>query len=435
MRQMRIVLTVLLMVHQYSYRCQTADINSIQLSNLVDSLCSQIKRHYIDTSAIAPLTQMVRENYQRGVYSKISDANALAARLTIDIQRASKDAHFRVLYYPEMLNEITGNIDDVPAMVQKKLNSDRSKNFGFSKAEILPGNIGYLSISQFVRLNPFSKEAANTAFSYLKNTSAIVIDLRYGSGGSPEMMSFIAGKFFNQPIKLAEIFIRSEHVTLTCTAQPDSISKYFNSKPLIILVSYRTFSAAEALAYTLQHQGRAILIGETTRGGAHIVNYQPLSSGFVCDIPLGTFISSATGTNWERIGVQPDVTCNHENALYLAGKHLFDKVFSTSRSDEETNLTLQRILFEGRLKPVQYYDATRFTGNFSTCILFMESGVLYHQESGRSRTPMVVINDNWIKPAFNDNYALELKRDEKGNLVAVIHYSDEGRIVKGYKLN
>jgi hypothetical protein len=425
----------MMLVHQYSSRGQSGDINSLQLSTLADSLCSQIKRHYIDTTAIRPLMAMLRENYQKGLYSKISDANALAARLTVDIQRTSNDAHFRVLYYPEMLNEITGNIEDVPALVQKKLDLDRSKNFGFSKAEILPGNIGYLSISQFVRLNPYSKEAANTAFSYLKNTSAMVIDLRYGSGGSPEMMSFIAGKFFNKPIKLAEIYIRSEQIKIACTTQPDSISKYFSTKPLIILVSYRTFSAAEALAYTLQHEGRAVIIGETTRGGAHIVNYQPLSSGFVADIPLGTFISSATGTNWERKGIRPDVTCPHEDALYFAGKHLFDKVLTPPAGSTDMYLILQRILFEGRLKPIPYYDATRFTGNFSTGMLFMESGVLYHQESGRARTPMVVINDNWVKPAFNDNYAIELKRDEKGNLTAVIQYSEEGRMVKGYRVN
>ena len=435
MNRLRILYLSSVLFIQYFSFSQSLEINSIQLGTLVDSLCSQIHRHYIDTTAIRSMTSSVQNNYQKGHYSKLSDPYALAARLTIDIQKACNDAHFHVLFYPEMLNEITGNIDDVPAMVHKKLEQDRTKNFGFSRAEILPGNIGYLSISQFVRLNPYSKQAANTAFSYLKNTIALVIDLRYGSGGSPEMMSFIAGKFFKQPLKLADIYIRSENVKLGCVAQPDTISTYFYNKPLVLLVSYRTFSAAEALAYTLQHQGRAIVIGETTRGGAHIVNYQPLSAGFVADIPLGTFISSATGTNWEKKGVQPEVACAHEDALYFAGKYLFEKVLPSISNTTTGAYELQKIMFEGRLKPLQKYDATRYTGTFSTGLLLVESGVLYHQELGRAKTPMLVINENWIKPAFNDNYLIELKRDERGNLVGIIQYLEDGRQVRGYKTN
>ncbi len=41
------------------------------------------------------------------------------------------------------------------------------------------------------------------------------------------------------------------------------------NKPLYILTSKNTFSAAEAFTYSLKHLDKAVVVGEITKGGAN----------------------------------------------------------------------------------------------------------------------------------------------------------------------
>ena len=66
----------------------------------------------------------------------------------------------------------------------------------------------YLDISAFCSLNEFSKEAAKATLKMLSSSDAIIIDLRYGLGGSPEMVNYIASAFFKKRTHLTDIYIR-----------------------------------------------------------------------------------------------------------------------------------------------------------------------------------------------------------------------------------
>ena len=85
--------------------------------------------------------------------------------------------------------------------------------------------------------------------------------------------------------------------------------------PLFILTSDETFSAAESFAYDMQVRGRATLIGDSTKGGAHSVDLYPIDDRFEIYIPTARAINPVTGTNWEGIGVIPDILDDTEDAL------------------------------------------------------------------------------------------------------------------------
>ena len=85
-----------------------------------------------------------------------------------------------------------------------------------------------------------------------------------------------------------------------------------------MLTSAATFSGGEALAYDLQALGRATIVGETTRGGAHPSEVVSLTSQIELRLPVARALNPITGSNWERVGVQPDIPAQASDALEVA---------------------------------------------------------------------------------------------------------------------
>jgi C-terminal processing protease CtpA/Prc len=90
------------------------------------------------------------------------------------------------------------------------------------------------------------------------------------------------------------------------------------TRPVYLLISKRTFSAAEAFAYDLQALGRAVVVGEPSGGGAHPFEYRRVGTHFVLSLPEGRSINPVTGKDWEGVGVQPDVVVPEAQALEKA---------------------------------------------------------------------------------------------------------------------
>jgi C-terminal processing protease CtpA/Prc len=94
-------------------------------------------------------------------------------------------------------------------------------------------------------------------------------------------------------------------------------SKYLN-KPVYILTSRRTFSAAEAAAYHMKYVTHAKIVGETTGGGAHRVRGVALDDKFTLLLPFGRSMNVVTKTDWEGTGVMPDIPATPDQAVAVA---------------------------------------------------------------------------------------------------------------------
>jgi len=94
--------------------------------------------------------------------------------------------------------------------------------------------------------------------------------------------------------------------------------KRFGNKPVYALISKITFSGGEGFANILQTRKRATIIGEKTDGGAHPGASYRLHPHFEVFIPIGRAINPVTGTDWEGIGVTPDISIPPEQAFKAA---------------------------------------------------------------------------------------------------------------------
>jgi C-terminal processing protease CtpA/Prc len=292
---------------------------------VVDSLSRQLNRHYVFKEQAVKMGNFIQQKSKNHGYDTITQEKMLAKVLTSDVKSVWRDEHFHVDYDTVTAYEVSGEIEDIPAFVEKKLSQEREKKFGYKTVQVMGDNVGYMEISYFSRLNKYSKACADSAFAKVNNCKALIIDLRYGSGGSPEMVNYIISHFFAKKTHVNDIYLRKENATIKYVTTPEPSFAQFYNMPVYVLCNHTTFSAAEALIYQFKTFKRATIVGEKTRGGAHVVSFQSLGNGFVADIPFGNAISPITKSNWESTGIMPDLVCDAANALTVAMEHFGKK--------------------------------------------------------------------------------------------------------------
>ncbi|HUR82217.1 MAG TPA: S41 family peptidase, partial [Thermoanaerobaculia bacterium] len=105
----------------------------------------------------------------------------------------------------------------------------------------------------------------------------------------------------------------------------------------------------EEFAYNLKTLKRGTIIGEVTGGGAHPVEGVKVSDHFELGVPFARAINPITKTNWEGVGVQPDVTIAATQALDTAYRMARESVIA-STTDPNRKAALQRVLEEKKPK-------------------------------------------------------------------------------------
>ena len=147
----------------------------------------------------------------------------------------------------------------------------------------------------------------------------MIIDLRNNGGGNRDSVALLASYFFDRPTHLSDVVAPRTGERLSMWTSGNVEGRHYGvSRPVYILTSRATFSAAEDFAYAMQTRKRATIVGEVTRGGAHPVAPFRLSSHFIVVLPVAESISPVTHTNWEGAGVRPDVAVPAEQALGVA---------------------------------------------------------------------------------------------------------------------
>lgn len=310
----------------------TIDMPAITLA--VSNLAKEVDTHYHDVAGGTKLAVEVRKGLRSGRYNGTS-AKGLAATLTADLRRLSNDPHFRVDYFvtPRKFPADSG-VNDPVSDADRKLTS-RLQNFGFARVERLPGNVGYLKLDR-LEMPALAAQTAAAAMQLITGTDALIIDLRDNGGGYGAMATLLVSHFFEKQLHLTDRIGRTPaDLAQTWTMAVVPGPRYLE-KPVYVLSGPRTFSAAEAMAYSLQSRKRAKIVGETTRGGANTAARMLLSSRFAAMVPNSRVKDIATSTNWEG-GLQPDVTTSAALSLPTAHLAALEAIAPKHRDDPLTD--------------------------------------------------------------------------------------------------
>ena len=277
-------------------------------SETVRGVASAMESGYVFPEVGAAMARSLREKLDDGAYDNANTAGDLAMRLTRDLRAVSNDGHIAV----RPTAPAPGASGDNPFDARS---DPAAGNYGFRKVEILDGNIGYVRLDGFVPGEDAERTAA-AAMAFIAHCDALIFDLRFNGGGSPEMIRFLTSYLFDQPTHLNDMVDREGDVVeefWTLDEVPGT--RIGPEVPVYVLTSSYTFSGAEEFSYNLQNLERAAIIGEQTGGGAHPVRGERVNDHFTVGVPYMRARNPISGTNWEGTGVAPDVATSADDAL------------------------------------------------------------------------------------------------------------------------
>lgn len=282
-------------------------------TRVIDGAAKLLDEYYLYPDVARKVSVKLMTFQRRGEYRDIADDEIFAMRLSDDLVALSGDKHIGVDYFAKsMPAEPSPHPHPEPGRLA-------DSNCGFEKVDHIPPDIGYLKLTAFA--NPkYCTRAAITAMNSLADSDALIIDLRDSRGGAPQMAALIASYLFNKPAHFDDIYYPRRHFTEQLWTDPHLPGKRFIGKPVFVLTSSETPSAAEEFSYDLKGFKRATVVGETTSGGAHLAAPHRIDDHFVIRVPFARFVNPITKTNWEGTGVQPDVKVSAPEALAVAEK-------------------------------------------------------------------------------------------------------------------
>ncbi|WP_428153139.1 S41 family peptidase [Brevundimonas sp.] len=378
---------------------------------VVDEVANAIEANYFDVAGARTAASALRTEAEDGAYDRYLDSEQLAVALTRRLKPI--DGHFGVAGPPSAPapEEEAGLHIDYEDQV-------RRINYGFRSLEILPGNIGYIDLRFFADIDfdaakSPEKMAADAALQTLAHTDAVVIDLRDNGGGSPAMAMYLASAFL-PPESNAYMFERDRTGTETSLRPAEPYAQPRVDVPLIILISARSASAAEAFPYMLQSAGRATIVGQPSMGAASMAQPIATPSGFSVFVPFAVTLSPLTQTNWERSGVQPDIVGPVEDARNHGWALALQKV--VDRGAPEAIAVEDRWIIETLGAPDYKAPLDHYAGQYGDVRVFVENERLLYRQGQRPPWTLRALSVDLFTVEGEPTQRVRFNRDGQGRI-------------------
>ncbi|MBK7049126.1 MAG: S41 family peptidase [bacterium] len=292
---MRILMTMVLCLLAVSATADTELLDRAAQRELLTATADLVQREYIFEDIAA------------------TTADTLRSLAGGDGTAASRTPGEFVTWLSGHLLRLTGD-KHVRARLANPAADSPDSAFGIRAVDVLDDGIGYLRIDRFYRADE-CRAHYDAAMARLADCRAVVVDLA-GNGGGSDANMLLASYFMAERTLMNRIEWRQGE-PMDFEAGPSTVPA-LATVPLYILIDGKTFSAAEAVAYALQQRGRAVIVGEPSRGGANPNRFFPLGHGLEVSVSIGRTVNPVSGTNWEGVGVQPDVVVPGGEALTKA---------------------------------------------------------------------------------------------------------------------
>ena len=312
-----------------------------------DEVVTKIKEineaKYVFPDRVAKINAALEALREKGEYNAVDKQKDFAQALTDDLVRISGDKHFKIQFNPELVESRRARAQRAQQTLDEP-NVDEGEEepvdwnefyakkdiFGFERVEILDGNVGYIKINFFWGLE-WGKPTIDAAMGFVANTDALIIDMsEHGGGYSPTDCYLASYLFSGKSTQWISSFDRpTGETTSVSTFEEIGGDRYLN-RPVYVLVGEETFSLGEQFAYCLKHFDKATIIGQTTSGAAHAIDFLEVNENFLIQIPIARSIHPVTKKDWQGTGVVPDVKADKNLALRAAHREAIKELLKTT---------------------------------------------------------------------------------------------------------
>lgn len=328
----------------------------------VNQIAELLQERYVFPEVAKTTAEHLKAQLKAGAFDATTDLKSFAAALTTEAQSITHDKHLRIRSASGSKKPM-GRPDPLTAFLDNR----RGGTAGFVEVKMLPDNIGYIDLRGFAP--PMEGKAmADHAMGLLASSDAIIIDLRHNGGGSPAMVQYLCSYFFDKKVHLNSLYYRDGNRTEEFWTLDQVGGVKMPEVPLFILTSNYTFSGAEEFSYNMQTRKRATLVGETTGGGANPGGMVPVNDQLAMFIPGGRAINPVTQTNWEGVGVIPEVKVPGEEALDKAIALAKEASAQYRQQNQERDMALAGPLFDALAKYPMDKSDVEVLALFKACV-------------------------------------------------------------------
>ena len=316
---MRLTSTVFMALAAFAtVPAQAQSRNETSRRQVAEAVAAKVQADYVFPEKAAAAARLVRKRTASGAYDRAAGDKAFVEALTSDLYSVTQDKHLVVRWssagYPPMDDAAAAG----PAAHAAELRETKRSNFAIPRAEVLAGNVGYLKIDQFHAAED-AGATLSAAMAFLANTDALIFDLRDNRGGDSATVALAISYLVPPQTQLVSFRSRGaakEEQSWSVPFVPGG--RWSTSRPVYVLTSGKTFSAGEEFAYDLQQLKRGTIVGARSRGGANPGVIHLISDHFRMFVPNEAAINPVTRTNWEGVGVEPNVAVSPAQALATA---------------------------------------------------------------------------------------------------------------------
>jgi hypothetical protein len=364
----------------------------------------------------------------------VSDPAVLVQRLNADLESVAHDKHLSVEHDPrqaaELAAEPAAQTEDSGPSAEQMRQAQR-RNHGFTEMKVLPGNVRYVNLQGFVWVGPKSAEAYDNAMRFLKDGDAAIIDLRQNGGGSPQAVQYVVSHFMEPNRPLMTFHMAGNQIDRTSTLATLPAGRMVG-KPLYVLTSGRSASAAEEFTGHIAGYRLGELIGEKTAGAGFRNQFFPLPGGYLISVSVGRAVLASTGKDWEGVGIAPTTAIDPEKALHVAQIHALRRLASTAPPREKAAYEGTAAMLAAQVEPIATaLPLAAYAGAFGERKVSVENGRLTLQREGGPKLVLIPIGANLFaletdattrveyKVAGNAATGFELQRGDGSRVAAV----------------
>ncbi len=294
---------------------ETLPVSKKELRTLIDKVVDSLAYYYVDYEEGKHIGAYLKKQEAAGKYKGIKNPDSLAKALTKSLRSLNGDLHLSVWKQP--INNGKEGDEKVIDKYTKAMNT----NYGLEEVTVLPENIGYLKVASFSNWDFFeeTKKVIDAAMKFLENTDALIVDVRGNRGGVPNLVAYLSGYLFDgKPVHMSQYYHRYRDSGYGLYTETDTPGKKLPDIPVFVLTDSGSASAAEEFAYFIKHSKRGLVVGDTTMGAGYGAMSHRLNNRFFISISSEEDINPYTKTNFEGVGVIPNVPMEGADALIKA---------------------------------------------------------------------------------------------------------------------